>query len=330
MTPQRDIPTTTARNGIARIIAAMAFVACLATGSLNANAASGVDLMVVFDESGSMLDGDFDWLKTTVAQLDTELQGSGINDNRYGLMSFGMFSALYGSSTSSTPVDHELYLGLSSIGDYVDRFDTIPNPGFGGDPTTRGDYEDGYAATDDAAMLFDRGDDIARVIVFITDEDRDKPETGGVDYDTLRNKLVDNDVILNSILRVDLLPDGFVEGDTQALALDADGTAYVRGEDPTTGFASTVDGDTADTTVADYVDLTFDVATAHGLGGSVFDIRGIRSDNADVVEALTRLFLDIKLQEIGPAPAPEIPAPSSVYTGLILMGYVVWRSRRRE
>ena len=195
----RDNPTTTARNGIARIIAAMAFVACIFVGQLNADAANGVDLLVVFDESGSMEDGDFTWLRDTVGQLDTELQGQGVNDNRYGLMSFGMFSALYGSSTPENPVDHELYLGLSSIGDYTARFDTIPNPGFGNDPETRGDYEDGYAALHDGAMLFDRDGSIARVIVFITDEDRDKPETDGVDDDTIRNKLVNDNVILNSI-----------------------------------------------------------------------------------------------------------------------------------
>lgn len=327
---------TTARNGIARIIAAMAFVAFISVGSLNANAANGVDLLVVFDESSSMEDSDFTWLRDTVGQLDTELQDQGVNDNRYGLLSFGMFSALYGSSTPENPVDHELYLGLSSIGDYTAAFDNpIPNAGVG-DEGLRGDYEDGYAAMHDAAMLFDRDGSIARVIVFITDEDRDKPETGGVDYDTLRNKLVDENVILNSIVKVDLNPDVPNEDERVAFALDSEGNAYVRGYEPAPGSASPATNDlgevidAAATTIDDYVDLTFDVADANGIGGAVFDIRALRSESAEVLDAFTRQFLDIKLAEIGPVPAPEIPTPSGMFGGFVLMGYVAWRTRRRE
>lgn len=144
---------------------------------------SNLEAVFVVDESGSM-EGEHAFLQTFVPSFDQQMGGQGIS-GLYGLVGYGR----------SDPAAHSIPVGGNLFGtaqEFVIAAQTLE---------TSGGTEDGYEALDFALTNypFTPGAATSRVVVLVTDEDRDDIDSS-ITLATVQQLLADNDVSWNAIL----------------------------------------------------------------------------------------------------------------------------------
>ncbi|XP_062505740.1 uncharacterized protein LOC134182357 isoform X2 [Corticium candelabrum] len=246
------------------------------------------DICFVVDESGSMVQ-EHRWLVDTVAELDKKLRGEGLQEIRYCLIGYGAREHLLGSFIINGGKLQDVKNGIRSL-------------------LQTGKVEDGYAAmylafSNNGSFTFTTGADASRVIVLVTDEDRDNladmlPENVKLDYEEMLNYLTTNDVILNVVVnqyfkdtnRTDSLTEEFAFGmDYLNRSYFLSQRNYTRIETQT---AYPVHDGGYGTTLTDYVNMALKT------NGSAWDLKQLRSGTTEQVAAFTDAFIDMKVEEI--------------------------------
>ena len=147
----------------------------------------GVDMVVVVDESGSM-DTAWAYIPTMLSQLDAELRAAGIGSatvhNRYGLVGQGIHKNTVNEDLYvQTDGNVITYMMGAANTPWTEVDPSDPETGFApmlsaavrlGTDYKTADYvtEDAYAGIDAAIRLRTWRTGVARVIIFITDENR--------------------------------------------------------------------------------------------------------------------------------------------------------------
>ena len=214
-----------------------------------------VDLVFIVDESGSM-GGEHDFLQTFVPGLEAGLVANGVGNGALGVNQY----ALVGFGDDSIIAGHTYNVGAGLMGTAAEFVTSAAT-----NLLLDGGTEDGYSGINEALAALPLRPGAETLFVLVSDEDRD--DWDGSTYANVLAALTAEDVTLHAILDVSL-EDGV--GNT-ALAVDFDGVAYL--EEPG-GLFSTAGGGVVTggfgTTVADYVDLSFDTE------GIVADLNQLR------------------------------------------------------
>jgi hypothetical protein len=235
------------------------------------------DICFVVDESGSMED-EHAWLYTTVMSLEEVLKANGITA-RFCLIGYGTKSHLLGGfiikeGTASNVQESLRYL------------------------LKTGQKEDGYTAmyqafNNSGQFKFDRN--AAKIIVLVTDEDRDKlndqPMSKIMNYDMILKYFTDNGVILNVVVSQYFKDDDVTD---YVLGVDYKKRSYLYKDGAlVTGYNGYPmrDGGHGNT-IVDYVSLSFKT------NGSAWDLNRLRHGNEGQVRAFTKAFVDVKAREI--------------------------------
>lgn len=247
------------------------------------------DVIVVVDESASMED-EHAFLADFIPDLESALRGVGIGiaegfgGNQYGLVGFG------GDDDPIHLRGHSHLVGGSLFGtasEFVTAAGTLQ---------IVGSQEDGYDGIQFALDNYPFRSDAARLMVLVTDEDRDEVNAS-LTQAGIQSALAASEVTLHGILNVDL-EDGAA---TPALAVAADGTAYIA--DGSGGVITSAGGVVTggfENTVADYVGLV------HGSGGLVADLNQLR-DGGNTATSFSSAMLIGLLESIEfPPVVPDV------------------------
>ena len=260
------------------------FLAGLINGNL-ALAATTADIVFVVDESGSM-SGEHAWLTDMVTTLDTELNANGVTGNRFAVFGFG---------GSRDHLDgHEHPVGGATFGNAAQAATTF------GTLLTSGGTEDGYAGMN-AAFQNNFRSNAAINFILVTDEDRDIVNSG-LNYAGMKNLFTGKNALLNAVVSSRFTN----SAGENALGVDSKGNSYT--EDGAGGFTSGAGGSATSgsgSTIADYVDLAFDVK------GAAWDLRKLRAGGA-TADSFTKAFINIKVDEIVTQPPSEVPLPAAL------------------
>lgn len=155
-------------------------------------AASFADMVFVVDQSGSMYN-EFQWISNSLKEINSTVEKKGIKAN-YGIAGFeytaGTLSGYYKTRNAWADIP-------SDIATVVAEAEWAANNLYGG-------IERSYQAVDWAADNFAwTGNDFAKVMILITDEDADYAETysykGMTGEKALSQKMKDEDILLNVI-----------------------------------------------------------------------------------------------------------------------------------
>lgn len=251
-----------------------------------------IDLIVVMDESASMAFAQ-QFSIQLIADLDAALVSQGIGDGTSGVNQFGLVG--YGNGL---PGLDDLGRALP-VGGATQLFGSSAQYAIAAAQLTDfGVQEDGYAAMDFALDNYTYRADAAKFVLLVTNEDRDILDPT-LTYTSTLTSLLTEGVILDSILEVDIQD---VNG-AFAVAADAAGSAYLA--DGNGGFSISPVGSIApifpfETTVADYVDLTFDT------DGVVGDITQIQF-GGDVTTSFANSLITTIGQQAGAIAVPGTP-----------------------
>ena len=249
-------------------------------------------LVVVMDESGSM-QGEQEWIENIFADLFLELENEGVNAlNMACVVGFEDVDALRDLGCSF----------FDSTKTYSDVF--APFQLVGGN-------EDGYAAiefsidladefiSENSNLVDNRCTSVVKMIILVTDEDRDQGSDSSVSEATTRAKLLSGGWVLNAILRVDSVFEDLV-------GVYADGSVIqaLTGGNYITNAAGTVDVESLSwerNSLDDYARLAWD------FNGVSWNLQTLRS-GGDQADAFSNAFIAIKASEVVNAPT-QLPTP---------------------
>lgn len=224
---------------------------------------------------------EHEWLRTTVMELENTLNNRGIHV-RFCLVGYGTKNHLLG----------EFIIDLGTAAEIQRVIDNL---------LETGQKEDGYSAmyqvfTNNGIFTFDP--DAAKIIVLVTDEDRDQlfdqPVSRDIDYNTMLRYFTDNGVTLNVVVN-----QYFKDVDVEDFVLGIDyknRSFWFKAGSPhpyeigDRGYAL-FDGGHG-TTKDDYVSLSFRT------NGSAWDLKQLRLGTDDQVRAFTEAFVGVKVGEI--------------------------------
>lgn len=240
-----------------------------------------VDVVFIVDESRSMV-AEHAWLKDMVSALESRLLEDRVGvlePNRYALIGF------------ANP-DPKLEKGrIVALGGGADQPFGNPSEFSGGVDmlALRGDDEDGYSAMQVALNNLTFRPRAARQFILVSDEERDVLDAMLTYNETLR-RLLGAGVKLNVVVKhlFAVLDEGT---ELFVLGLDRHMNAYTRdGRKLAGGFPFPESG--YETTYKDYVRMAF------ATGGGAWDLNILRKSEEDVLEAFTKAFLLVKVEEI--------------------------------
>ncbi|SRR6056297_74283 len=265
------------------------------------------NVVFLVDESGSM-SGDQAFLENTVIdQLDAGLLAEGVTDRSYAVIGFG------GNVGGINDDPRLVGSGLTDASTAKTNLGSL---------TTSGGFEDGYAAIDFALNKLQFTAGAAINFILVTDEDRDITQSLGLSYDSIRNALVSQKILLNAIVDASFSSDS----GSAVLGIDDSGTAFLDAAlatytTDTGGTAVSGDG----STLADYVKLALET------GGAAWDINKLRSTTGTVADSFATAFIDIKVQEITTQPpSGQIPLPAGGWLLLTGLGGLAALRRKRR
>jgi hypothetical protein len=211
---------------------------------VNAGAATGAgfaDIVVIADESGSMAFAHV-FMQTFIPALETGLTNLGLGTvagpNRYGLVGYGGFAAEEPGHT------HLVGGGLfGTAAQFVTAAAGL---------TTTGAIEDGYEAIDFTLRNYGLRPTAEKIYILVTNEDRDIT-VATLNFANTLTGLTNAGVRLYGIYSADIRD----SANNTALAIANDFTVFL--EDGLGGFTTSPNGTVTsfDTTVADYVNLSF-------------------------------------------------------------------------
>jgi hypothetical protein len=255
-----------------------------------------IDLIVVMDESGSMLDAQ-QFTTQLVADIDQTLVAGGVGDGTRGVNQFALVG--YGNSLDRvSEVGRSIPVGPNgelwgTAADYQVAANNLVDVG---------GTEDGYAAIDFAMSNYTYRSDAAKFVLLVTNEDRDILDRMQT-YGTTVNSIRASGAILHSLLAVDVTAVGGVS----ALAADANNNAYLEAPNGaftvaplqriSNKFLSFFDPNTS---VQDYANLTFD------LGGVVGDFDQI-SVGGNTTTSFSNVFTSTIQAQAGAILTPGAP-----------------------
>jgi hypothetical protein len=327
------------------ISAALTLTVALAPSAL---AASFADFVFIVDESGSMA-GEHSWLGSTIGDLEAALQakgiGSGLDQNRYGLLGFGGYygggihrniGMPYGSLERSIPVGNSLF---GSAYQFANATRSL---------ISSGSFEDGYSAINYALNNYSFREGAAVNFVLVSDEDRDN-SNGSFNFNSILSGLQQKNALLNVVVNHQLTG----ENGQRAIGADAQGNAFVT--DRQGGFITVASGaDATDlgasktgqanpifsspymgvsyssfgTTKADYVNLAW--ATGNStVSGAAWDLNMLRA-GGDTAKSFSAAFVEIKateaLKQTGNGEPTKVPEPTAT---LGLLGCAAFSIRKQ-
>lgn len=238
------------------------------------------DVVVLMDDSGSMF-GAQQFSKQLIADLEAAFVAAGVGDGREGVNNYGLVS--FGDANDFA---REVPLGpngelFGNPAQYANGIDTLQQSGAN---------EDGYEAIHFALDTYQLRPQAAKFYILVTDEHRETILDPTLNYGNTLTRMRSAGVVLEGILDAQM-EDG--QG-TQALALDAAGTAYLG--DGLGGFTTSPGGRFIppffqfNTTIQDYGDLS------HDTQGIVGDIRTISAGGVDTTSFSNVLSTQIVVQ----------------------------------
>ena len=240
---------------------------------------SGVDILLIVDESGSM-DMEHQWIVNMTKVLDMALKDIKIgisSPNLFGIVGFG--SSYEGDSLSRVLFDNgNMFVTSSAITRLTDQL------------LVSGRYEDGYAAIQFSVSQYQFRNG-AKQFVLISDEERDVQQSN-IDRDAVLRLLENNNIVLDVAIS-----QSFQSGSgLRALGLDNENKTYIYDPLSANLFHVGTEGgpvkDTAHkTTYFDYTQLALDQ------GGAAWDLSLLRQ-GGNVAKAFTNAFVQVKAIEI--------------------------------
>lgn len=226
------------------------------------------DVFIVVDESGSM-GGEHSWISDLVPALESGLSEVGVgqeNTNLYGLVG-------YERSPRFLSTNNELMVPIENFSALSQQLRLY------------GGYEDGYRAMKGTLDTYPIRSNSARNLILVTDEDRD----GSIpDYDTIKSKLVDENVILNAVVNSNF----YCDDGASAIGMSAGGNGYVA--DGQGGYylcSGAYAQGASGGTIRDYVGLAIET------GGAAWNLNFLRSGGLRA-QSFSEALVDIKIKEI--------------------------------
>ena len=247
-------------------------------------------MVLVVDESRSMAK-EHAWIPTMIEALELSLlhRGIGIDPfkpNLYGLVGFarGASSPPYGYLAHTFTLKGFGGMESRDLFPYYELFRLIPE--LKTDPEGR--TEDGYQAIDHALrnISFRTAYDVVRVVILITDEDRDVSIEGqGLSRESMRTLLLKNHVGLHVVV-----DNTFTVNGGTALGIDSKGSAILEAGQGNFVVSGAELGGGYERTRHDYTDLALEV------NGTAWDLNELRKSGIELT--ITRAFTELIVSQI--------------------------------
>ncbi len=253
------------------------------SGLCNAAEVPFADVIVVMDDSASMGFAQ-QFSAQLIANIDAALQASGVGDdpaqpNRYGLVAFGGTTPnFFNPDPQIVPLGGGLF---GTPANYAAGINTLQ---------AGGAVEDGYQAIHFAMDNYTYRPNAAKFMILVTNEDRDIVDNTKNFTNTL-SRLTSNGVTFDSIVSADFRTSTGVS----ALGMDSGRNAYIA--DGSGGYTSSPNGlvTAFDTTVPDYVNLTF---AAGGISGDIDQIQA----GGNIATSFSNLLVNTIVVQAGASP----------------------------
>ncbi|MEM6616241.1 MAG: autotransporter domain-containing protein [Pseudomonadota bacterium] len=242
--------------------------------------AQTAEFVFLVDESGSM-GGEQQFLQTFVPTFEGILNGNGVMGS-YGLVGYGSGTV----NARSIPVGGAQF---GTAAEFSAAAQTL---------LLNGATEDGYEGIDFIldTYNFNPAAGNQRVIVLVTDEDRDNTDAS-LTFNSILADLNAQQVALSAILSQEV----FTTNDEQAIGASATQTFTDLNNDgvPEVGGAPVL-GNSAGTTEQDYTDLVFAIP-----GACVADLNILRSGDPNQEAAFAQALADCFALQVGAVPSDE-------------------------
>ena len=249
---------------------------------------AAADVLIVVDESRSMV-GEQEWLKFVIPELEEALKAKSVGKivpNKYGLIGFANDDDGRQDKLGTVIMLGENEQHAMGSAEHI-RNAIVKNV-----LRQSGRLEDGYSAIMRGleSQTFRR--DTAKLIILITDEDRDV--LVNISNNSMYQALVNSKASLNVVVN-----QGFHSGGAVALGIDNSSMAYfldeTTGRQPDRKYKTKENGeplqDTAyGTTDSDYTRL------ALMTGGAAWDLNRLRK-GGQIGDAFTKAFVAVKVEE---------------------------------
>ncbi|MEZ5398582.1 MAG: PEP-CTERM sorting domain-containing protein [Bryobacteraceae bacterium] len=259
--------------------------------------AGAVNVVVVVDESRSMVD-EHAWLPGMMHTLSMELINLGYAPT-FGLYGFGYGGAVLGRELLDNGTAEEFATASAGL-------------------VASGGAEDGYAGIDFAFRNFSFTPGAAVNVILVTDEDRDTADASLTFASTLA-LLQGRGALLNAVVN-----NVFTCDAGAALGIDSFGNGYnANGAGGYSTCSNGAAGEGFGRTTRAYVKLALETT------GASWDLNQLRA-GGPAADSFTEAFIDIKVREIGRQVTAQTPEPGSITLVALGLAAVCLARKRRQ